>query len=112
MAQIPSAPGPWPPAYPDQRPSVPGAVVSLVCGIVGVAVPIAGLVLGIIAIVQSRKAKAALAQNPGTYGGGGMATAGLVLGIIAVVVGSFWALYIVCGLVFLLTWVGPGHHFR
>ncbi len=61
--------------------NAPGAVASLVCGIIGLLIcgPLA-----IVAIVQANKAKRLIAENP-TYGGGGMATAGLVLGIIGVI---------------------------
>lgn len=52
------------------------AVASLVCGIIGLV--IFGLILGIIAIVQSRSYKAAGGTSP-------MATAGFILGIIDIV---------------------------
>lgn len=81
--------------YPAVLPNAPGAVTSLVCGIVGVALPCVGLILGIVAVQQSRKAREEIALNPGRYGGGGMATAGLVLGIIGIVWGAFWVIYLI-----------------
>lgn len=79
--------------YIGPLPSAPGAVASLVCGIVGVVFGCVGLILGIIAIKQSKKAKALIASCPGTYGGGGVATAGLILGIIATVWGALGMAY-------------------
>jgi len=62
--------------------NAPGAVASLVLGILGFF--ICGLVLGIIAITKAQEAKKAIASDP-SYTGGGMATAGMVLGIIDLV---------------------------
>jgi len=62
--------------------NAPGAVASLVCGILGFF--ICGLVLGIIAITKAQAAKRAIASDP-RYTGGGMATAGMVLGVIDLV---------------------------
>jgi hypothetical protein len=67
------------------------AVAALVCGIISVVLAwtgsgaIAGIVLGIIAIILGAKARA---------GGGGTATAGLVLGIIGTVLSGI--LFIAC----------------
>jgi hypothetical protein len=57
----------------------PGAVASLVCGLIGLL--ICGVVFGPIAIAQASSAKRAIAADP-SLGGGGMATAGMVLGIV------------------------------
>jgi len=62
--------------------NAPGAVASLVLGIVGLF--ICGFILGAIAIAKSSTAKQNIAMDP-RYTGGGMATAGLVLGIIDIV---------------------------
>jgi len=62
--------------------NAPGAVSSLVLGIVGILV--CGVILGPLAISRSRQATYAIKSNP-RYTGGGMATAGLVLGIIDIV---------------------------
>lgn len=70
--------------------NAPGAVASMVCGIVGLL--FCGIVMGIIAIVLGTQARRSIAVNP-RYSGGGMATAGLVLGIIDLVFGvlfMFW----------------------
>jgi hypothetical protein len=96
--------------YPVSRPSAPGAVASMVCGIIGVVVGCTGLILGIVAIYQARKAREIIALNPGRYDGAGMATAGFVLGIIAIVVGVF-------GLLWAIVWFGAmgtmmSHGFR
>ena len=66
----------------------PGAVTSMVCGIVGVCTCCAGLILGIIALKQQKKAMDCIAEEPTRYGGRGYCTDGKVLGIIAIVTGS------------------------
>ena len=71
------APGQGPPA-------APGAIASLVCGIVGVLTAPIGLVLGIIAIVLARKAEQEVAARPTSYSGLGMAQAGRILGIVSI----------------------------
>jgi hypothetical protein len=80
--------------------SPPGAAASMVCGILSIVfcwVPVVGLVLGIIALVLSSKAKGHVVRNPGMYTPGGMRTAGFVCGIIGTV---FSALYLVWWLAF------------
>jgi hypothetical protein len=68
--------------YHGPKINAPGAVKSLVLGIVGLFV--CGVILGPLAISQANKAKQAMASDP-RYGGEGLATAGTVLGIIAIV---------------------------
>jgi len=68
---------------PQEQLGKSAATASLVCGIIGLFV--LGLILGIIAIVQGRKAKA-LGYT------GGMATAGIVLGVIGLI---GWAIIII-----------------
>jgi hypothetical protein len=98
----PSAAGPA--GYrPLAPPNAPGAVASMVCGIIGVCFGCAGLVLGIVAIFQARKAREAIARNPGSYGGGGMATAGQVLGIIGTILGALAFIYMIFVFVFMGT---------
>lgn len=80
---------------PPNLPAAPGAQTSLVCGIIGCAIGCTGLVLGPIAISNSKKAKAVIAAQPMSYGGGGMATAGYVMGIIATIWGAIAVVYIV-----------------
>jgi|GEM_PF-1712994 len=69
--------------------NAPGAVQSLVFGILGLV--ICGVIFGPLAISRANSAKREIAFNP-TYGGGGLATAGLVLGIIDLVA---WGLVLV-----------------
>jgi hypothetical protein len=68
--------------YHGPRINAPGAVKSLVLGLVGLLV--CGVILGPLAISASNQAKQAIASDP-TYGGEGMATAGKVLGILDIV---------------------------
>lgn len=69
--------------------NAPGALASLVWGIVGLFV--CGLILGIIAINKSNEARKTIATSP-MYGGSGLATAGLVMGIIDIIA---WAAILV-----------------
>ena len=87
-------PQPYPQPYygpPPNLPAAPGAQTALVCGIIGCT----GLVLGPIALSNSKKAKAVIAAQPMSYGGAGLATAGYVLGIIATIWGAIAVVYIV-----------------
>lgn len=61
----------------------PGAVASLVWGIVGLFV--CGLILGGVAISKANEARALVDSQPQRYTGKGLATAGLVIGIIDIV---------------------------
>lgn len=68
--------------YHGPKTNAPGAVQSMVFGIIGLL--FCGVVFGPLAIARSSSAKREIAMNP-TYGGGGYATAGLVLGILDLV---------------------------
>lgn len=73
--------------------SPPGAVGALVCGILSVVFcwfPLAGLPLGIIALVLAMKAKKAVGNSPGMYNPGGSRVAGFVLGIIGTVISAIY----------------------
>jgi hypothetical protein len=72
--------------YHGPRINAPGAVASMVLGIVGLF--FCGVIFGPVAISKANAARRAIAEDP-TYGGGGFATAGTVLGIIDLV---GWAL--------------------
>ena len=72
--------------YHGPKINAPGAVQSLVLGIVGFF--ICGVVFGPIAISKANSAKAAMSSDP-TLGGEGLATAGMVMGIIDLVA---WAI--------------------
>jgi hypothetical protein len=78
----PSAPPPPPPLRPGGDPikNSGKAVASMVCGIVGLMV--FGIILGVVAIVLSTRAKKEIQQSAGQLKGQGMATAGLILGIV------------------------------
>ncbi len=81
--------------------NAPGAVGSLVCGIISVVlcwVPIVGWVLGIVALVLSRKAKKNVTSNPETLGGGGLATGGLVCGIVGTVLSVIYSIMFAAGI--------------
>lgn len=78
-------------------PNAPGAVASMVCGIIGFFV--CGLIFGIIAIVLGNKAKQVIATQPGAYGGAGMAQAGVIMGIISLVI---WVIIIAIQVLFLI----------
>jgi hypothetical protein len=69
--------------YHGPKTNAPGAVASMVCGIIGIL--FCGIVLGPVAIGLGSSARRHISQNP-TYGGGGFAIAGLVLGILALIV--------------------------
>lgn len=69
--------------YHGPKMNAPGAVSSLVCGIIGLV--FCQIILGPVAIIQANSAKRAMAADP-TLGGEGMATAGMVMGIVDLVV--------------------------
>ena len=94
----------------SQQESAPGAVGSMVCGIISIVVcwlPFVGLILGIIALVLSGKARRAAADEPGRYATG-MATAGLVCGIIGTVLGGLYLIYWVVAVVFIKAAIDEG----
>lgn len=62
--------------------TAPGAVASLVWGLVGLV--LFGMILGIIAITKAQAARKLIASSP-RYTGGGLAIAGMVLGIVDIV---------------------------
>ncbi|HET7503521.1 MAG TPA: DUF4190 domain-containing protein [Kofleriaceae bacterium] len=68
--------------YHGPKVNAPGAVSSLVCGIIGLV--FCQIILGPVAIIQANSAKRAMAADP-TLGGEGLATAGMVMGIIDLV---------------------------
>jgi hypothetical protein len=63
----------------------PGAIASLVFGILALLtwfVPAVGFVLGVLAIVCSRRAQSARRELPEVYAPGDLHTAGLVIGLV------------------------------
>ena len=69
-------------AYHGPKTNAPGAVASLVYGILSIF--ICGIIFGLLALSKSGEARKAIAHDP-TLGGGGLATAGKVIGIIGLV---------------------------
>lgn len=59
------------------------ATAAMICGIVGIF--IAGLILGIIAIVLGSQAQSEINGSPGRYRNLGQAKAGVILGVIDIV---------------------------
>ena len=86
------------------KPHAPGAVASLVFGILSVItgmVPLLGFSLGLLAVIFSLRASASLTTLSESYQPSGLHTAGLVSGIIGMVfsaLATLWAL-IVLGLI-------------
>lgn len=76
--------------YHGLKANAPGAVKSLVLGIIGLFV--CGVILGPIAISEANKAKQGMAADP-SLGGEGLATAGKVLGILALIVWGIGLIY-------------------
>lgn len=72
--------------------TAPGAVASLVFGLLGIFVCGIGIIFGLVAIQKADEAKTAIAADP-SLTGGGMASAGKVLGIVALVVSGLGLMY-------------------
>ena len=75
--------------YRGPKTNAPGAVASLVLGILSFF--ICGIIFGLLAISKANEAKKAIAADP-RLGGGGYATAGRILGILGLVL---WGLALV-----------------
>jgi hypothetical protein len=96
------------------KPQPPGAVASLVFGILALIawfIPAIGMVMGVLAITCSRRAASSLAATPETYEPGGLHLAGLVTGIVGLVLSSLvmvWAVLLV-GIIGALAALVTGH---
>ena len=74
----------------------PGAVAALVCGILSIVLcwfPIAGLVLGIVAILQAGKARQHASADPDAFEQGGVRVGGFVCGIVGTVLSGIYNVY-------------------
>lgn len=89
-----------PPATP--APNADGAVLTLVLGILALAVPYVGIVLGIIALVVGRRAAAAIDGSGGQLQGRGMVKAGRILAVVGIVLWAVALLVIASAVVFVL----------
>ena len=80
------------------RQTAPHSVAGMVLGILSIVLScgFVGLILGIIGLVQSKKAQAALAANP-ELGGAGFAKAGKICSIVGIIIGAiaivYWIIY-------------------
>jgi len=75
------------------------AIVSLVSGILGLTICCGGLLPSLVALVTGFMAKGKASQNPGEYGGSGLAMGGIITGAIGLVGGIiFLVVYFVVGL--------------
>lgn len=83
--------------YVAPLPPPPGTYAAFFCGLFSVFFPCVGIVLGIIALVNAKKAKTALAANPSQYapGSGGLATAGQILGIVGIALSMLSVLVVI-----------------
>ena len=105
----------YPPPYPP--PMAPAAtrtdkkaVASLVCGIAGILLVLAGipaLVLGPVAYFMGRSAQRRIEESKGTLGGHGTAVAGWLTGVIATAMGA--AVTLAWFVILLLQVSGPGY---
>ena len=80
------------------KPNPPGAVASLVCGILAVVfayVPVFGVVLGVAAMINAGRARRALVDGPDLWLPSGLPIAGQVCGIIGAVLSSLATLWAV-----------------
>ena len=80
------------------KPHPPGAVASLVCGILAVVfayVPVFGVVLGVAAMINAGRARRALADGPDLWLPSSLPIAGQVCGIIGAVLSSLATLWAV-----------------
>lgn len=96
------------------KPHPPGAVASLVFGILALVaglVPVLGICFGLAAITWSRRAQNSLRALPDAYQIDGLPTAGLVTGIIGMAlsaIATMWSMLIV-GLISALVAAATGH---
>ncbi|MBD3286074.1 DUF4190 domain-containing protein [candidate division WOR-3 bacterium] len=95
-------------AYPVQKENAPGAVPSLVLGIISMVftfTSIISIVLGIIAIVLGVKAKKNIKTEPTRYEGDGLAIAGIVLGAIGIAGAVIFTIWIITAIVAASYWL-------
>ena len=84
---------------------LPGATGALVCGILSICLcfiyGIPGLVLGVVGLVQAKKAVVLDAANPGVYDGISNAKAGKILSLIGTILSGIYVFLILIGLLFM-----------
>ena len=81
----------------------PGAIASMVCGIISIVlcwIPFVGLTCGIVAVVLASRAKRIVLADQEKYLPGGMRVAGLVCGIVGTVLSSIGTILIMTLLLF------------
>ncbi len=107
----PYYPPAYPPPLPPAAPRTDGrAIASLVCGIAGILLVLAGvpaLILGPIAYFMGRSAQRRVEESKGTLGGHGAALAGWLIGVIATALGAVVTL--AWFVILLLQVSGPGY---
>ncbi len=82
----------------ELRVEPPGAVASMVCGIISIVVaclPIIPLVLGIVALSLANRAKNIIENSPERFKLGGIRTSGFVCGIIGTALGALYTVYFI-----------------
>jgi hypothetical protein len=98
-----------PPPPPPPAGTPPGALASLIYGVLSIlccGMPVAGLILGIAAIVCAGRARSAVQAAPMRYLPSGLATGGLVTGIIGTVLSTLVILFWTTLLLLLLAILG------
>ena len=101
-APAPTAPAPaWAPA-PVQAPNADGAVLSLVMGILSLAIPYLGFIFAFVGLSAGKRALHAIAASAGQLQGAGMAKAGRILAVISLCLYGVLLLVVLAAVVFVM----------